>query len=131
MNIYQKPINTLMYLPLTASAAVKVGTALKMTSGGLAVCGAADKPEYLSNIEATGDGSPIPVSQITEETVLSAPLAAAYSSLAVGAKLKIATDGISVAASTGGALLVQGFEGKAAGDRVFFTAAEPDAASGT
>ena len=74
MYIFQKAHGALTYLPLLASKAVKVGTALKMSaSGGLDLCGATDKPRYISNIETTGDGSLIPVSEITEDTVLIAP----------------------------------------------------------
>ena len=85
MYIFQKAHGALTYLPLLASKAVKVGTALKMSaSGGLDLCGETDKPRYISNIETTGDGSLIPVSEITEDTVLIAPLGAAASTIGIG-----------------------------------------------
>lgn len=130
MYIFQKAINTLTYLPLIASKAVKVGTALKMSaSGGLDLCGATDKPRYISNVETTGDGSLIPVSEITEDTVLLAPLGAAASDIGVGKKFKLHTDAASVGAAAGGCLEVISFDGKAAGDLVLFRVVDADAAA--
>ncbi len=127
MYIFQKAHNALTYLPLLASKAVKVGTALKMSaSGGLDLCGATDKPRYISNIETTGDGSLIPVSEITEDTVLIAPLGAAASAIGIGKKFKLHTDAESVGAAAGGCLEVASFAGKAVGDLVIFRVVDAD-----
>lgn len=127
MYIFQKAHNALTYLPLLASKAVKVGTALKMSaSGGLDLCGATDKPHYISNIETTGDGSLIPVSEITEDTVLIAPLGAAASAIGIGKKFKLHTDAESVGAAAGGCLEVASFAGKAVGDLVIFRVVDAD-----
>ena len=128
MFIYQKAINVLTYLPLLAGKAVKVGTALKMSaSGGLDLCGATDKPQYISNTETTGDGSPIPVNEITSDTVLIAPLGAAAAAIGVGKKFKLHTDASSVGSAVGGCLEVIGFDGTAAGDNVLFRVVDADA----
>ena len=127
MYIFQKAHGALTYLPLLASKAVKVGTALKMSaSGGLDLCGATDKPRYISNAETTGDGSLIPVSEITEDTVLIAPLGAAASAIGIGKKFKLHTDAASVGAAAGGCLEVASFDGKAAGDLVIFRVVDAD-----
>jgi len=129
MLIYQKAIHVLTYLPLISGKTVTVGTALKMSaSGGLDLCGATDKPQYISNIETTGDGSPIPVSEITDDTILTAPLGAAASTLGIGKKFKLHTDASSVGSAVGGCLEIIGFDGKAAGDNVLFKAVDADAA---
>ena len=76
--------------------------------------------------EDPGDGSLIPVSEITEDTVLIAPLGAAASTIGIGKKFKLHTDAASVGAAAGGCLEVASFDGKAVGDLVIFRVVDAD-----
>ena len=124
MNIFTKKVITLDHLPLKADVEVKVGSCLKMAEGGLVLCGAAEKPEYISNTETTGDGSLIPVDKVTCDTVLIGELSAKCEDLAVGQKLQLAADAIGISATVGGALEVQSFEGTAVGSKVLCKAVD-------
>ena len=118
MFIYQKSADVLDYVPLKAGVEVQVGSCLVMGEGGLVLCGAAVTPEYISNVEAQGDGSVIAVSKITSDATLIGTLAADSAAIAVGVKLQLAADGICVGAAEGGALEVIAFDGNKAGDKV-------------
>ena len=122
MNIFQKEVITLDHLPLAADVTVVVGSCLKMGEGGLVLCGAADKPEYISNTNATGDGSVIPVDKVTPETVLVGELAADCAGITVGGKLQLAANSVDISATEGGCLEVHSFEGTTAGSKVLVVA---------
>lgn len=82
----------------------KVGMALKITSGNLAIASNADKPLYISMTERTQActaGELIPVIRVTPDIVFEAPTPSSFSQ-AVGVKAKIGTDGISLQNATGG-----------------------------
>ena len=128
MDVFQTSEIYLEHLILASAADVTVGMCLKMGTGGLVECGAAEKPEYIANADAVGDGvMTIPVRRVTDDTVLAAELAADYAALEIGAKLKLSTDASRLAAETGGAMQVIGYDGKSAGDRVLCRAVESDA----
>lgn len=118
MFIYQKPNDALEHIVLAEGVEVKIGTCLKLSEGGLALCGANEAPEYISNTETVGDGSAIAVQKVTPETTLSGVLAADSEVLAIGAQMSLAENGIDIAATTGGKLAVLAFDGNKAGDKV-------------
>ena len=121
MNIYTNEVNTLAYRVLKEGEAVKAGSCLKMAEGGLVLCGAADKPEYISNITKTGDGTVIPVDKVTPDAVLVGELEADKADLTVGQKLSVGADGATIAIAEG-SLEVVGFNGTTAGAKVLVVA---------
>ena len=101
MRIYSKELNSLDYRVLKEGVAVTAGACLKMAEGGLVLCEAADKPEYISNITKTGDGTVIPVDKVTPDAVLVGELEADKADLKVGQKLSISADGTMIAGAEG------------------------------
>lgn len=92
------------YLPCGAITP-KVGMVLKMTSGNLAIATDADVPLYLSMTErnqACVAGERIPVIRMNPDIVWEAPTPTSFSQVA-GAKVKLGSDGLSLANATGGA----------------------------
>lgn len=118
MFIYHKANDVIDYVPLAGEVEVKVGTCLVMGENGLALCGANETPEYISNTEGVGDGTAIPVQKITDDATLIGELAADSSALKVGAKMTLAADCVAIGATAGGALEVIAFEGNKKGDKV-------------
>lgn len=121
MRIYSKELNSLDYLVLKEGEAVSAGSCLKMAEGGLVLCGATDKPEYISNTTKTGDGTVIPVDKVTSDATLAGELEVDKGDLAIGQKLSISADGTMVAVAEG-ALEVVGFDGTTEGARVLVVA---------
>lgn len=74
-----------------------VGQALKLASGGLAACGATDKPDYISM--QAGDGGTLTVLPVCQDTVYACTSTATPT---VGTKVTLSTDGLSVTATTTG-----------------------------
>ena len=110
MRIYTKEVNALDYRVLKDGVEVKAGACLKMAEGGLVLCSATDKPEYISNITTVGDGNVIPVDKITPDAVITGELESAITDISVGAKLALSADGTMIV-SGDGALEVVSFEG--------------------
>lgn len=109
------------YLP-AAAITPKVGMALVANSGNLAVATGTTKPTYISMAERDGAvtaGDLIPVVRVQPDMIFEVPLSAAGTSLKVGQKVTIATDGLQVTATTtdGVAEIVE-ILGTAAGDKV-------------
>lgn len=108
------------YLPCD-DITVKVGLALVMSGGHLIAASGTTKPQYISMLGATvkTDGERIPVIRILPTMVFETTLSAANSTIAVGKKYTLATNGEQITATdTGGTATVCDFDGKAIGDKV-------------
>lgn len=82
----------------------KVGMAMKVTSGNLAVASAADKPTYISMTERTTActaGDLIPVIRVNPDIIFEVSTPSSFSQ-AVGVKAKLGSDGISLQNASGG-----------------------------
>lgn len=90
------------YLPAGAITP-KVGMALIQTSGNLAVATGANAPTYISMCEresACTAGELIPVIRVDKGTIYETSFAAAATSIKLGAKVTLHTDGMQVTATT-------------------------------
>ena len=90
------------YLPAGAITP-KVGMALTQTSGNLALASGTTVPTYISMREqdtALTAGDLIPVVRVQPDVIFETELSAAGTSLKVGNKVTIATDGLRVTATT-------------------------------
>jgi hypothetical protein len=109
------------YIPAGAITP-KVGMALYQNAGNLAVASGTNKPTYISVCEkdaAVTAGEAIPVIRVEEGMIFGVELSASGSSLKLGDKVTIATDGLRVTATTtDGVAEIVGIEGTAAGDVV-------------
>ena len=109
------------YLPAGAITP-KVGMALVMNSGNLAVCSGTTAPQYISMCEhesALTAGEVIPVIRAGKDVVFETTFSAAATSIKAGAKVTIATDGLQVTATTtDGVAEVVSMDGTAAGSTV-------------
>lgn len=109
------------YLPAGAITP-KVGMALTQTNGNLALASGTTVPTYISMREqdtALTAGDMIPVVRVQPDVIFETELSAAGTSLKVGQKVTLATDGLRVTATTteGVAELVE-ILGTAIGDKV-------------
>ena len=90
-------------LPTTASETYKQGEALVLSSGALTKCGATTKPTHIAGRDyaapATGN-KPLPCYEIFEGYELETTLQAAGTSLNIGDKVTLHTDGLQVTATT-------------------------------
>ncbi|MCI8387104.1 MAG: hypothetical protein HFE63_01390 [Clostridiales bacterium] len=106
------------YLP--ASITPKVGMALKLLDGKLALASGTDKPEYISMCEkdeAIVADELIPVIKVSGAITFAAPTTAAQTAVNIGDKVTIHTDGMQVTATkTGGCAVIVGREGTDVGD---------------
>lgn len=106
----------------TASVTTNVGMALTQTNGNLVTASGTTKPTYICMREQdtpmTADDL-IPVVRVQPDVIFETELSAAGTSLKVGQKVTIATDGLSVTATTtdGVAEIVE-ILGTAIGDKV-------------
>ncbi len=109
------------YLPASAFTP-KVGMALMMTNGKLAVAGAANKPVYISMTERDAvctAGELIPVIRVQPDIIFETTFSAAASSVKPGNKVTMTADGMQVTATTeGGVAEIVEMHGIAAGDKV-------------
>ena len=90
------------YLPCSAITP-KVGMALTQSGGNLALASGTTAPTYISMTEretACTAGELIPVVRVQKDTVYETELSAAGTSLKVGQKVTLATDGLRVTATT-------------------------------
>lgn len=95
------------YLPAgaiasTAYVTTKVGMALTKTDGNLVLASGTTKPTYISMREHTALTADdlIPVVRVQPDVIFETELSAAGTSLKVGNKVTIATDGLRVTATT-------------------------------
>lgn len=109
------------YLPCGAITP-KVGMALTQASGNLAIASGTTAPTYVSMIEkeaACTAGEIIPVMRVLPDMVFETTFQAAATSVKLGDKVTLHTDGLQVTAmTTGGVAEVTEMEGTAAGDAV-------------
>lgn len=90
------------YLPAGAIQP-KVGLALTQSDGLLAVCTGTTKPSYICMTEtaaAVASGTVIPVIRVDKDTVFETEFSASASSIKLGNKVTIASDGLRVTATT-------------------------------
>ena len=111
----------LEYLPCSAITP-KVGMALVQTSGNLALASGTTAPTYISMCEretACTAGELIPVVRVQKDIIFGVPAQAAMTSVKLGDKVTIHTDGLQVTATTAsGVAEVVGMDGTAAGSTV-------------
>ncbi len=111
----------LEYLPCSAITP-KVGMALVQTSGNLALASGTTAPTYISMCErdtACTAGELIPVVRVQKDIIFGVPAQAAMTSVKLGDKVTIHTDGLQVTATTtSGVAEVVGMDGTAAGSTV-------------
>ena len=86
------------YIMGTAAEAITVGELLKLSSGKLTKASGTDVPEFLA--EGSGTGVIIPVKRIYEDEVYQTTLSAAGTSLNIGDKVTIASNGTQATATT-------------------------------
>lgn len=98
----------------------KIGLALVFANGQLAVCSGGKVPEYICMTEraaAIKAGTKIPVIPVDEHIIFAVPAQAAVTTINIGDKVTIHTDGMQVTATkTSGTAKIVGREGTAAGD---------------
>lgn len=90
-------------LPTTASETYTQGEALVLSSGALTKCGATTKPTHIAgcNYVAPASGNkPLPCYRIFEGYEFETTLQAAGTSLNIGDKVTLHTDGLKVTATT-------------------------------
>lgn len=109
------------YLPCGAITP-KVGQALVMTNGNLAIAGGTTKPTYISMCEretACASGEIIPVFRVLPDTIFESTFSAAATSVKLGSKVTLSADGLQTTGTTeGGIAEVVDLGGTAAGDMV-------------
>lgn len=86
------------YIIGTTSEAIAVGELLKLSSGKLTKASGTDVPEFVAL--GSGNGTIIPVKRIYEDEVYQTTLSASGSSLNVGDKVTIASNGSQATATT-------------------------------
>lgn len=111
----------LEYLPCSAITP-KVGMAMVQASGNLALASGTTAPTYISMCErkeACTAGDLIPVVRVQKDIIFGVPAQAAMTSVKLGDKVTIHTDGLQVTATTtSGVAEVVGMEDTAAGSTV-------------
>lgn len=111
----------LEYLPCSAITP-KVGMAMVQSSGNLALASGTTAPTYISMCErkeACTAGDLIPVVRVQKDIIFGVPAQAAMTSVKLGDKVTIHTDGLQVTATTtSGVAEVVGMEDTAAGSTV-------------
>ena len=116
-----KPTEPFFEVPATASESYVPGEALKLASGKATKCTGATAPDYIcqSKLDGAVDGDVVLVSLVNAQQELEAPLEAAGTSLKIGNKVTVGTDGLSVTATTtDGVFLITQILGTAVGDKV-------------
>lgn len=89
------------YLEVTANEAVSEGEALVLSAGKLTKCGATAAPQFIAmaNLAADATKRTIAVCRVEKNQVYEVPVSAAPTSLNVGDKVTLNTDGLSVTAT--------------------------------
>ena len=109
------------YLPAGAITP-KVGMALYMNAGNLAIASGTTKPTYICMCEketAVAAGENIPVIRVDDGMIFSVPLSASGATLKLGDKVTLAAGGLQVTATpTDGVAEIVGIIGTAVGDEV-------------
>lgn len=97
----------------TAGVTVSAGQALTLTGGSLVTAGEAVAPTHIALADATA-GQKVACYAVLPGMIFDVPVSAAPTGLAEGTKLKLATDGLSVTATSGGAATIVNLNGAAA-----------------
>lgn len=109
------------YLPCGAIQP-QVGLAMAVTGGNLAIASGTTVPSYISMREedkAVAAGTIIPVIKVRDHIVFETTFSAAATSIKVGDKVTISSDGLQVTATkTGGVAEIVWMEGTASGSKV-------------
>ena len=109
------------HLP-AAAITPKVGMALTVTGGQLAVCGGGTKPAYICMQEkdtAVEAGTEIPVVRVQADVIWETTNSAAFTSIKAGSKVTLTADGLQVTATTAdGVAEVVAFDDTVAGSKV-------------
>ena len=105
-----------------ASEAVEIGEALVLSGGVLTKCGATTAPGFIAmaDLSATATKREIPVARVEKNQIYEVPVTAAPTSLKVGDKVTLHTDGMQVTATTtDGVITVEDLNGATAvGDKI-------------
>lgn len=95
-----RPVPVLEYFPVTNTTAYKVGDALVLTSGTLALCGATAVPRFIAMETKTGvTGETLAVMTVNEDIEFETTFAADASSNAIGTLVTIHSDSAQVTAT--------------------------------
>lgn len=110
------------YLDVKAAEAVSEGEALVLASGKLTKCGATAVPQFIAmaSLDANATKRTIAVCRVEKNQVYEVPVSAAPTSLVVGSKVTLNTDGLQVTATTeSGVVTIVDLNGATvAGDKV-------------
>lgn len=108
--------------PVKSGTAVGVGQALVFSAGELVTASGTTKPEYISvgKVGAADENRDVAVIRVAPDQVYEVSITAAPTSLKVGSKVTISSDGAEVTATTtdGVATVVNLCGATAAGDRI-------------
>lgn len=111
-----------VFLDVTASEAVAMGEALVLSGGTLTKCGATTAPAFIAMADLTAAAAKrtIPVARVASNQIYEVPVSAAPTSLKVGDKVTLHTDGLQVTATTtSGVVTVENLNGATeAGDKI-------------
>ena len=106
----------------TAAEAISIGEALVLSDGKLTKCAATTKPEFIAmgQVSASDANRKVAVCRVESNQVYEVPVTAAPTSLKVGDKVTLHTNGLQVTATTtSGVVTVESLNGaSAAGDTI-------------
>lgn len=109
------------YLPAGAITP-KLGMALTVSAGKLAVATGTTRPAYISMTEAYSAvtaGTVIPVIRVSEDIIYETENSVSFAAVTVGSKVTLDSTGTKVTATTeGGVAEIVGIEGTAAGSKI-------------
>lgn len=108
------------YYPAGAIQNLVPGTLLYLNAGKLAVASGTTKPQFIAQHSGTtSDGQQIAVEKIKESTIYETTCSVAFTSIKVGNKVTIGTDGLTVTATTdSGVATVIGIDGTTVGSKI-------------
>lgn len=110
------------YYEVKAGEEVHEGEALVLTAGKLTICGATTKPEFIAigDKAATAEDRKLAVARCAANQIYAVPVTAAPTSLKVGDKVTLDSEGLKVTATTtSGVITVEDLNGAtAAGDTI-------------
>ena len=111
-----------VFYDATASEAISIGEALKLSSGKLTKCASTDKPEFIAigQVGANDADRKVAVCRVEPNQVYEVPVTATPTSLKVGEKVTLSGDGLQVTATTAsGVVTIESLNGAtAAGDTI-------------
>lgn len=111
-----------VYHEATSGEEISIGEALVLTDGKLTKCAATTKPEFIAmgHVGAADTNRKVAVCRVESNQVYEVPVTAAPTSLKVGDKVTLHTDGLQVTATTSsGVITVENLNGATAiGDKI-------------